>query len=131
MEHTDWKDSEELLKLGIPEDSSDVVFYAKIADSQGYVLDEEVWDPYIKKSGMPGTKVFGWTPAALLGLLPKRLRREGQLYSLSLMPGTNSSAWIASYQSPFEKILVMYEDTSLISVLIELTKWYYNEKSKI
>ena len=127
MEHTDWSVCNELLKLGVPEESADVVFYAKIADQNGYVLKEEVWDPYIKKPGMPGTKVFGWTPGALLSLLPKRLKKDGHLYSLSLVPGTNSGAWIASYQSPFDKILVMYEDTSLTKVLVELIKWYYEE----
>ena len=131
MEHTNWKDSEELLKLGVPEESADVVFYAKIADQNGYVLEEEVWDPYIKKFGMPATKVFGWTPGALLELLPKRLKKDGHLYHFSLVPGPNSGIWEVSYQSPFDKILIIYEGASLIEILVSLIKWYYNEKSKI
>jgi len=127
MRHTDWKDSKELLELGVPEESADVVFYAKIADQNGYVLEEEVWDPYIKKSGMPATKVFGWTPGALLELLPKRLKKDGRSYGLCLMPGINPKSWIASYLSSSDEILTMYEDTSLIKALVKLTKWYYEE----
>lgn len=127
MEHTDWKISKELLDIGVPEESSDIVFYAKISDQDGYVLKEEVWDPYIKKPGMPGTKVFGWTPAALLELLPKKLRKNDYLYQFSLAPNISSGSWTASYRGPLDKILVMYENSSLTEVLVKLVKWYYEE----
>ena len=70
LKATTVEQGETLLKLGISRDTADVLYYASICDERGIVLKEPVFDMYIKKEGMPMTKIVGWTLETLFRQLP-------------------------------------------------------------
>ena len=88
LKATTIEQGETLLKLGISRDTADVLYYASICDGSGVILKDPVFDMYIKKEGMPMTKIVGWTLETLFRQLPVINHfKNGKLYPvLTVLP---------------------------------------------
>jgi hypothetical protein len=101
LKTTTVEQGETLLKLGINKDTADVLYYASICDERGIVLKEPVFDMYIKKEGMPMTKIVGWTLEALFHQLPVIDHfKNGKYYPvLTIFPSKSKDiSYMCAYQ---------------------------------
>jgi hypothetical protein len=101
LKATTVEQGETLLKLGISRDTADVLYYASICDKRGIVLKEPVFDMYIKKEGMPMTKIVGWTLETLFRQLPVINHfKNGKFYPvLTIFPSKSKDiVYMCAYQ---------------------------------
>lgn len=84
MNATTVEQGQYLLKIGVDKETADVLYYGRIADEDGNVLAEPQFDMFLKRPGMPDTKIVGWSLEALFAQMPTVTTCKG-MYVPTLM----------------------------------------------
>lgn len=130
---TTQEQSARLLRCGVSADTADMCWYkAKSPNKEGYswmLISEN----YLKRHSSDEF-VPAWSLSALLGLLPKRIKRgDCSDYTLSL--SCDGCFWDLEYTySRYcgeDDSLVLFEDTDLIEVCVKAIEWLMKRGYKL
>ena len=137
LKTTTIEQGEILLKLGISRDTADVLYYVSICDERGVVLKDPVFDMYIKKEGMPMTKIVGWTLETLFRQLPVINHfKNGKFYPvLTIFPSKSKDiAYMCAYQKePAYGDETLYSEvrSEPIEAVYNVLLWALKNKEKL